>query len=357
MFPREGQETIWSVAKPLMEQASKKGMDPRDFLQRGMLTPELIRGTPDFSTLLKDPQYRRILEQAGYGEQLGKMKPFEFPVSSTSLTLPEQRYLEKTAGTLGELQKLRGREAGAKSVTFPTEGYRPEKVYPTEQSEQITGRVTGHLPGLVDAPQSTRNYYSPRAAKAFQDLQGRDVLHEAVNLPTLEGRPATGAYQPETGPPEINLVRALPVESEVVRRAGGRPGIPKETQRKLTGVAAVRGPMLAQAAQTWNVGIPWDQGVSLRLPRLDRAPVELMEAAMKKYPKLIFADTGLGVNVINFGELFPPELVLDLQRCGQGTGWQDGAVLHAAAGHPQGAGTRGFDESAADHARSGPRGS
>jgi hypothetical protein len=72
--------------------------------------------------------------------------------------------------------------------------------------------------------------------------------------------------------------------------------------------------MLAQAAQTWNVGIPWDQGVSLRLPRLDRAPVELMEAAMKKYPKLIFADTGLGVNVINFGELFPPELVLDLQR-------------------------------------------
>jgi hypothetical protein len=52
MLPAEAQETTWSLFMPLYETARSLGISPREVLQRGLFTPEVIRGTPDFATLL-----------------------------------------------------------------------------------------------------------------------------------------------------------------------------------------------------------------------------------------------------------------------------------------------------------------
>ena len=55
MLPSEAQETTWSVYMPLYEKQAQTGLGARDIIQRGLLTPDVIRGTPDFATLLKNP--------------------------------------------------------------------------------------------------------------------------------------------------------------------------------------------------------------------------------------------------------------------------------------------------------------
>lgn len=110
MFPAEAQETTWSLYKPLYELQDKLGLRAREILQRGLLTPESIRGTPDFSTLLRDPQYGNILEEAGYGQQLERMRPSQFGDRRIDLSMDEQRDLERAAERLETLKSGRERE-------------------------------------------------------------------------------------------------------------------------------------------------------------------------------------------------------------------------------------------------------
>lgn len=312
MVPSEGQETIWSVAMPLYEEARKRGISPQEVLDKGLFTPDLVRGTPDFSTLFsQDPTLRNILEQSGYSQQLEGMKPLPFNNPAIPLNAAEQRYLDKTARTLGDLAELRGRESSSRSIPVP--GQRPEYVYPSEQVEYIPGRATGIFPGMPQESMGTREHFSRSASGAFRNLQDQDVLHQAAGLQGLPARTMTGAYMPAGGGiAEINPGYALPSEARVTGR--GAPNVPQPVQDKMSGLAALRGALTGQEGSTWNVGIPEEGQLSGRLPMEKKASPEQMRAALAREaynvgpaarPDLIYADTGAGMNVINFGQQLP----------------------------------------------------
>jgi hypothetical protein len=74
--PAEVQETIWSWAKTLYETAGSAGEQRSavQLIQDNAITDELIASTPDFRTLFYDSRFQPILEQAGYGEQLARLR-------------------------------------------------------------------------------------------------------------------------------------------------------------------------------------------------------------------------------------------------------------------------------------------
>ena len=78
--PAEVQETVWSYVKPAVEERQKllkSGQDITisDLVASGVINEDKIRGVADFATLLtKDPKYRQILEQAGYGDRLAALE-------------------------------------------------------------------------------------------------------------------------------------------------------------------------------------------------------------------------------------------------------------------------------------------
>jgi hypothetical protein len=78
--PAEVQETVWSYVKPAVEERQrllKSGQDVTisDLVASGVINEDKIRGVADFATLLtKDPKYRSLLEQAGYGQRLAALE-------------------------------------------------------------------------------------------------------------------------------------------------------------------------------------------------------------------------------------------------------------------------------------------
>lgn len=73
--PPEIQEMVWSFAKALVERSRNAGMTPREFLAAGKLDDFMINDTPDFATLMADPDlpYRKVVEAAG--GRVGDPKP------------------------------------------------------------------------------------------------------------------------------------------------------------------------------------------------------------------------------------------------------------------------------------------
>jgi hypothetical protein len=58
---------VWSWAKAVVESSRSQGMRPIDFVKEGKLTDSLVNDTPDFSSLLNDPDlpYKKILDETG----------------------------------------------------------------------------------------------------------------------------------------------------------------------------------------------------------------------------------------------------------------------------------------------------
>lgn len=71
--PSEVQETVWSWAKALYE-SQKDGITATDILYNEELTDDLIRSTPDFRTLFNTPANERILDKAGLGDQVRRLR-------------------------------------------------------------------------------------------------------------------------------------------------------------------------------------------------------------------------------------------------------------------------------------------
>lgn len=153
MFPSEGQETMWSLAMPLMEGQTSMGLRAREILDKGLLTPELIRGTPDFSTLLNQGNYQNILREAGYGEQLAGLKPYQWQPSNVQLSMSEQRDIDSLARRLEDLQGFRQMESRGKVISLPKDSSELKSAFAAEPYEMIPGRGTGHMEDLIDLPQ------------------------------------------------------------------------------------------------------------------------------------------------------------------------------------------------------------
>jgi hypothetical protein len=324
MLPSEAQETTWSVYMPLYEKQAQTGLGARDIIQRGLLTPDVIRGTPDFATLLKNPEYARILEESGYGEQLAGLRPTPFSTRGPSLSLSEQREVERAAERLEELREGRGRESRAKTISLPKQG-KPKSAFAYSTYETIPGRGVGHLEGLIEEDIGKRKHFSSRAAAPFRDLQGRDVLQGALGLKPLETRTMTGVYRPEGTVPGTPYRQSLETQpgfaSGVEVPITGGLKVPKRTQEQLTAAEAVRGLMTAQRGSPWNVQIPTARGESmLALPeRKGTIDPEALRYSGQLMPfdEGFMADTGQGVAVVPFGnKLTDPERTLIAERMG-----------------------------------------
>ena len=310
MLPSEAQETMWSVYMPLYEKQAQTDLGAREIIQRGLLTPDVIRGTPDFATLLKNPENSRILEESGYGEQLAGLRPTPFSTRGPSLSLSEQREVERAAQRLEELREGRGRESRAKTISLPKQG-KPESAFAYSTYETIPGRGVGHLEGLIEEDIGKRKHFSSRAAAPFRDLQGRDVLQGALGLKPLETRTMTGAYRPEGTVPGTPYRQSLETQpgfaSGVEVPLTGGLQVPKRTQQQLTAAEALRGLMTAQRGSPWNVQIPTEKGNALMAfpERNARIDPEAMRYSASIMPEDIFmADTGQGVAVVPFGKPF-----------------------------------------------------
>ena len=133
--PAEVQETIWSWAKTLYETAGSAGetRSAVQLIRDNAITDELIASTPDFRTLFYDARFQPILEQAGYGEQLAKLRDATSTSnvsagskkpragSKTGTLDPEaQRKLnERNAKRLDKLRKQREEASAQKAAAQP----------------------------------------------------------------------------------------------------------------------------------------------------------------------------------------------------------------------------------------------
>jgi len=130
--PAEVQETIWSWAKTLYETAGAAG-ETRSAVQLvrdNAITDELISSTPDFRTLFYDERFAPILEQAGYGEQLarlraasstsdvstGSQKPGTGSQAAAIDPEAQRKLLERNAKRLDTLRKQRELAAAEKAA-------------------------------------------------------------------------------------------------------------------------------------------------------------------------------------------------------------------------------------------------
>ncbi len=320
MLPSEAQETTWSYFMPLYEMQRKTGLPAREILQRGLLTPESIRGTPDFSTLLTQGQYGDVLRQAGYGEQLSAMKPYQFPESAPSLSLSEQREVERAARRLESLKGLRESESRSKifelpkTRTLPSGEVReimPESGFASAQIEYIPGEGTGILPDMITASPGAKQYFSSRMAGAFRDPQERDILQRSLGLEPLQTRSMTGSFRPSGeigfqgnvreqayGVPkarETNPGYASLVEVPLTKRGD----IPKEYKEKLGAAEALRGYMTGQQGSTYNLQVPTLKGESAMVKLEKKAdPENIRYASAMTDDDVFLADTGRGVAAI-----------------------------------------------------------
>lgn len=296
-LPQEAQETIWSFVKALYELQEKTGIPARELLQKGMLTPEIIKGTPDFATLLKLPEFRQILEGGGYGSQIDALRPIANPHDVPALTIADQNNLLKMAKRLEELKGSRELESRSLvSMTKPKEGV----TMANATWEQIPGRGTGHLEKIIDTPYATRLNYSAPIAGMFADPHGRSILHQNLGFDTVSRTPATGAFKPEGAPLEINPVQSYGFE---VGLKGKMPMMTPYDQTKAQTANAVYGSMTGQLGTPFHALSPDATGTNLFLPFKGKAtPAEMGKAATKYAGEpMAFADTGKGTSVLDLG--------------------------------------------------------
>ena len=313
MFPAEAQETTWSLFMPLYEMQAETGLPAREILQRGLLTPERVRGTPDFSTLLRDPKYSGILEEAGYGQQLQDMRSHQWGDPRMNLSLSEQRDLDRAAARLEQLKGGRERESRAKVFAMPSEP--PQSGFAYATPEYIPGLGTGHLQSLITDPYGSRKNFSSRASSVFKDIQGKDILHGALGLDSIKTRSMQGAFRPAgdvpfaggyLGGPSVS--GRMPMELQPGFALGAQVPItkgldvPQRYKDRLTAAEALRGSMTGQHGSPWNLQIPTERGESFFFPLEAKADPERMGlSAALQGGDTALADTGAGTAMINFG--------------------------------------------------------
>ena len=302
MLPSQGQETVWSTAMQLYELARKNGIHPREVLERGMLTPEVIRGAPDFSTLMKEPQYARHLEEAGYGQQLQNMQPFQFPETSAPMSAAEQEQFGHMANILGETARMRGDVATSTKFAMP----KPEapQGYGSLQVEAQPGGKTRHFPETADLPYGSKGTYASGAFSGLQNLRDQPSLLAASGIPAQPTTNVVGAYKPRGAPAEVNPARSQGFTAPLVQTPEGLQADP-QFMANVSGPAAVQNVMLAQEGTGIPVMVPDANGknLSIRLPNKPPLQPEEMQALQQTYPRFAFAHTGPRLHVLNIHDL------------------------------------------------------
>jgi hypothetical protein len=134
--PAEVQETIWSWAKTVYEKSSdvNETRSALQLIKENAITDDLIASTPDFRTLFYDERYAPILEQAGYKDQLDKLrtatatdnagpggkKPRSSSETGKALGNTQSKLLESNAKRLDKLRLSREQASAEKALSKQT---------------------------------------------------------------------------------------------------------------------------------------------------------------------------------------------------------------------------------------------
>lgn len=292
--PAEVQESVWSITKPLMEM-QKGGMGARDSIQGGLLTPDVIRGTVDFSSLLREPTYAEKLIDAGYGQQLSDLPTYPFGREVSDLTLDEQNQIMAAAARLEDVAGARARESMAKTFMPPDKtGGRAIVNMPFEATPYADSRMTN----LVYAPYGARANYTSRVGGLLSDDLGQDIINESLGLLPLKSRPMQGAYIPPSGVPEFNPGINAPVEVQLTKRGE----VSKKDQDRIDAALALRGGLLTQGGSP-SVTVRADEAGKDAIIRNEK---KLTEDQIKEYAgkygttkDAFVVDTGKGAILLN----------------------------------------------------------
>ena len=176
-------------------------------------------------------------------------------------------------------------------------------------TEQIPGKVTGHLEGLSDLPQSQREAYSLDPRSSWTDEAGRDALYASTGVPVRESLENVGSFRPSGGGGlEINPgVVARPLVQTAEQAPGKKLGqLTPESRRILETVESGRGYIDVQEAAAAHRIIPSSQTkagerTSLVIPLNRKVTWDEMVALdnIAERNGMFVVDSGRGVRLIN----------------------------------------------------------
>ena len=201
--PSEVQETVWSLAKALLEKRKSAGIDMSapEMLRAGLITDVDVADVPDFETLFSNGLYSKILKDAGYeGEleairsrQRGGTRTIEkrpvygtedISVNTESFQAELDQFAERletlARKKLDDSTKRSKRAVGAVPINFgrPNQPTINEAVGDVERAyDRITynnvgrvlGKVFGSIPFISDETANRYTQYSERFLTKFQD--------------------------------------------------------------------------------------------------------------------------------------------------------------------------------------------
>lgn len=88
LSPEATQAALWTTAKQLTEGAERTGLKERAFLDKGLLSPELLSESSDFGTMLRDPKYHGILTGNSPEIQRAREVSAAFPPAAIGQQMP-----------------------------------------------------------------------------------------------------------------------------------------------------------------------------------------------------------------------------------------------------------------------------
>jgi hypothetical protein len=183
--PREAQESYWSISKHLFERPGSA----EEAIRNGAVMHEQLRGVPDFSTLLRDPQFTSVAPSLA--PKINALQPYDWPPLSGSVTEgmpPKDIERAITKGGIRQLDRearVRGAEARATAFAQPTRpglGPLSESMTPASlQAEAVPYRA--QTPGAESGlPEKLDVRFSNSILDPFEDIYGHNRLMKSLGL-------------------------------------------------------------------------------------------------------------------------------------------------------------------------------
>ena len=217
--PAEVQETVWSFVRTAYEM--RRDGDPRtlmEIIKSGDLTPEVLRGTDDFATLMGSDDVRSLLQGTGYGSRLEgalRRRGDATDIGQSTAAQSGGRSVNPKPGHLRELSErleldFRASPAGDKAATGVVTRLR--KSLDLTSSSGLDSGKAGSTRGVGNrvSPKSTSTFTAGSRRYRTRDLGGllhrvfRPAANYAAKLNSL-GRSTPPVAELETGINAANL--------------------------------------------------------------------------------------------------------------------------------------------------------